>query len=118
TTTYGGDRVEKSDVVDIDPGNHRATVIADLSAADQLPADAYDCFILTQTLHLIGEIQPAIAQAHRALKPGGVLLATLPSVSMVAEEYGKTGDHWRVTEAGARRLFDGIFRPEDVEVHA
>jgi peptidoglycan/xylan/chitin deacetylase (PgdA/CDA1 family) len=110
--------VIRSDVLDIDPGNHRATIIADLRASDRLPAESYDCFILTQTLHLIDDIQAAVATAYRALKPGGVLLATLPCVSMVAEEYGASGDHWRVTEAGARRLFNGVFPPELVETRA
>jgi peptidoglycan/xylan/chitin deacetylase (PgdA/CDA1 family)/glycosyltransferase involved in cell wall biosynthesis len=118
TTKYGEGRVERSDVLDIDPGNHRATIIADLRVPNRLPADTYDCFILTQTLHLIDDIQAAIAQAHRTLKPGGVLLATLPTLSMVAEEYGANGDHWRVTEAGARRLFEHVFGPGAVHTRA
>ena len=118
TEAYGGSRVRRSDVLDIDPGNHRATVIGDLRTAGQLPANAYDCFILTQTLHLVDDIEAAVVQAHRALKPGGVLLATLPCVSMVAEEYGAAGDHWRVTEAGARQLFERVFSPAMVQTRS
>ena len=118
TTTYGQDRVHRSDVLDIDAGNARATLIADLRVAEQLPADTYDCFILTQTLHLIDDMSAALRNAYRLLKPGGVLLATLPCASMVATEYGPTGDHWRVTEAGARTLFERVFRAADVEIRA
>ena len=118
TTTYGGDRVERSDILDIDPGNARATVIADLRVAEQLPAEAYDCFILTQTLHLIDDMQAALRTAYRLLKPGGVLLVTLPCASMVAVEYGPKGDHWRVTEAGARALFERVFHPADLSIRA
>jgi hypothetical protein len=39
--------VIKKDVLDIDPGNSLATVIADLAAADSIPDAIYDCFILT-----------------------------------------------------------------------
>src|SRR6185503_16773648 len=118
TTSYGRERVRRADILDIDPGNHRATVVADLRTAAQMPEDAYDCFILTQTIHLIDDMAGVLANAHRALKPGGVLLMTLPSASMVAEEYGARGDHWRVTEAGARALAETAFDPSSVDVQA
>lgn len=118
TTSYGRDRVRRSDILDIDPGNHRATVIADLRSAEQMPAQAYDCVILTQTIHVIDDMAAVLANVHRALKPGGVLLMTLPSASMVAVEYGPRGDHWRVTEAGARALTERAFEPSSIEVRA
>jgi peptidoglycan/xylan/chitin deacetylase (PgdA/CDA1 family)/glycosyltransferase involved in cell wall biosynthesis len=118
TTAYGGDRVHRRDVLDIDPGNTRATLVADLRTADSLPANVYDCFILTQTLHLIDDMPAALRTAWRVLKPGGVLLATLPCASMVAAEYGAAGDHWRVTEAGARSLFEQVFPPSSLSVRA
>ena len=118
TTSYGGERVRRSDILDIDPGNHRATVVADLRSVEQMPENAYDCFILTQTIHLIDDMERVLRNAHRALKPGGVLLMTLPSASMVAVEYGSRGDHWRVTEAGARTLAETAFEPSAVEVRS
>ena len=116
TTSYGRDRVVASDILDIDPGNQRATVVADLRVAEQMPENAYDCFILTQTLHLIDDMAGVLANAHRALKPGGVLLLTLPCASMVAVEYGPRGDHWRFTEAGARALVEQAFDPASIDV--
>jgi peptidoglycan/xylan/chitin deacetylase (PgdA/CDA1 family) len=118
TVQYGGDRVDRSDVLDIDPGNARATVMADLREKEQLPPAAFDCFILTQTLHLIDDMSAALATAYRALKPGGVLLVTMPCASMVATEYGARGDHWRVTEAGARAIFERIFTPGDLTIRS
>ena len=118
TTRYGADRVERSDILDIDPGNNCATLIGDLRVADELPEGVYDCFILTQTLHLIDDIDAAVRSARRVLKPGGVLLATLPCSSMIATEYGAKGDHWRVTEAGARALFERVFAPGELTIRA
>jgi peptidoglycan/xylan/chitin deacetylase (PgdA/CDA1 family) len=118
TTSYGRDRVRRSDILDIDPGNHRATVVADLRAVEQMPENAYDCFILTQTIHLVDDMERVLRNAHRALKPGGVLLMTLPCASMVALEYGPRGDHWRVTEAGARALTETAFEPSSVDVRS
>ncbi len=115
TTTFGGRAVTRSDVIDVDETNKGATILADLRAAAQLPSSEYDCIVLTQTLHVIPEMAEVIAECHRVLRPGGVLLATLPAVSRVCLEYGRDGDFWRVTPAGARRLFESAFGA-DVEV--
>ena len=85
-----GDRVTRSDVLDLDASNPRATFVADLAADDGLPADTFDCFILTQTLQYVYRADAAIRHAHRVLQPGGVLLATMPAVSRVAPRRGST----------------------------
>jgi peptidoglycan/xylan/chitin deacetylase (PgdA/CDA1 family) len=117
TARFGGARVTRSEVVDVDDSNPRATVLADLRHADALASEAYDCFILTQTLHVVDDVRKALAEAYRVLKPGGVLLATFPSASRVAVEYGPEGDFWRVTEAGARELMAAAFPAEELTLH-
>jgi peptidoglycan/xylan/chitin deacetylase (PgdA/CDA1 family)/glycosyltransferase involved in cell wall biosynthesis len=118
TSQFGDNRVEKGDVLDIDPANPSATIIADLTKADGIPSDTYDCFILTQTLHIIYDVKNALAHAYRLLKPGGVLLCTLPSTCRVNCEDGglDAGDYWRFTEASVRRLFAEVFPPAAFEV--
>lgn len=111
-----GARLERKDILDIDPANKAATLIADLSAADSIESDSFDCFILTQTLQLIYEIRSAIAHSHRILRPGGVLLVTVPCVSRLAGE-GYT-DYWRFTPDSCRRLFGEVFGADQVTVHA
>ena len=53
--------VDQSDVLDIDPANERATVVADLAAADDIPSDTFDCFILTQTLQYVYDLPIALS---------------------------------------------------------
>ena len=118
TRRFGGERVQRSDVVDVDPSNSRATVVADLRRAAGIPSETYDCLILTQTLHVIDDMGAVLAESRRILRSGGVLLATLPCLSRVCLEYGPDGDFWRVTEAGARRLFSEVFGPEHLEIRA
>ncbi|HSJ86014.1 MAG TPA: methyltransferase domain-containing protein [Anaerolineales bacterium] len=108
--------VEQADVLDINPANRQATVIADLAAADCIGADSFDCFILTQTLQLIYDVKSAIAHSYRILRPGGVVLVTIPAVSRLAGE-GYT-DYWRFTPASCARLFGEIFGPEQVTITA
>jgi SAM-dependent methyltransferase len=118
TRQFGAGRVTESDVLDIDPTNRAATIVADLCGAETIPARGYDCIILTQTLHLIYDMARALTRCARLLRPGGVLLATLPCLSRVDPAAGLDGDCWRLTEASARALFAAAFPPERVEVHA
>ena len=118
TLACGGRRVIEHAVLDIDPLNPRATVVADLRLAPELASDAFDCIILTQTLHVIDDMRAALVECYRILKPGGVLLATFPSASRVCLEYGQPGDYWRMTPAGARALFTSAFAPAQVSCEA
>jgi peptidoglycan/xylan/chitin deacetylase (PgdA/CDA1 family)/SAM-dependent methyltransferase len=118
TEQFGAGCVTQSDVVDLDPGNPKATIIADLRCAPALASDVYDCVILTQTLHSIDDMSAVLAECVRILRPGGVLLATLPAASRVCLEYGPAGDFWRVTEAGARALFATAFMSNRLDVRA
>lgn len=108
--------VVRADVLDIDPANAQATIVADLTATDQIPAGLFDCFILTQTLQFIYDVHAAVRQAHRALAPGGVLLVTLPVTSRLAPRYGIDMEYWRFTPASCRRLFGDVFGAENVQV--
>jgi SAM-dependent methyltransferase len=83
-------------------------VVADLGTGAGVPDGVYDCFICTQTLHLVRDLSAACANAIRLLAPGGVLLATFPIVSPIArpDDGGDAwADHWRITAPAARALF-------------
>jgi hypothetical protein len=111
-----GSNIARADILDIDPANRQATIIADLAAADSIESDSFDCFILTQTLQLIYDVKSALAHSHRILRPGGVLLVTVPSLSRLAGE-GYT-DYWRFTPASCARLFGDIFGADQVTITA
>ena len=115
---FGSADITSRDVLDISAENPRATIVADLTRADCIPSEAIDCFILTQTLHIIYDVRAALFHAYRVLKPGGVLLATLPAVSRINYEDGglDRGDYWRFTEASLRRLFADLFPPDSFDV--
>lgn len=118
TRRFGGDRVTRSEILDIDPANPRATIVADLRRADAVPTASFDCIILTQVLQLIFDLDAAVAECRRMLAAGGVLLATLPCVSKIALEQGPDGDRWRFTEEGARRLFAKAFPAAGLRVRS
>jgi SAM-dependent methyltransferase len=111
-----GRGVERSDVLDINASNPAATFVADLAAADAVPSDAFDCFILTQTLQYIFDLPAAVRHVHRVLRPGGTVLCTVPAVSRIGRRY-LDNEYWRFTTASASRLFREAFGAGAVEVN-
>jgi SAM-dependent methyltransferase len=99
TERFGGAAVEQSDVVDIDPDNVRASIVADLCEPGSLPASSFECLLITQTLQLLPDLDTGLGNAWRALAPGGVLLATVPSLSRV-DRHLREVDLWRFTPRG------------------
>jgi SAM-dependent methyltransferase len=117
TRRYGGDRVTRSDVLNITADNPAATIVADLADAPQIPNASFDCVILTQTLHLIYDARSAIRTLHRILKPGGVLLLTVPGITVVptVSVWGHTW-YWAFTALGVRRMLEEVFDPSRIEI--
>ena len=119
TVKYGGDRVTRSDVLHPVEGNLEATIIADLTKADHLPANTFDAIIFTQTLQVIYDIRTVIATLHRILKPGGVLVATASGMAQLSlDDFDKWGEYWRFTSLSARLLFEEAFGAGNVTVRA
>ncbi len=99
-----GDGVTDVDVLDIDKGNAQATIVADLAAADAVPDESFDCIVLTQTLQYVFDLGAALRHLRRILRRGGVLLATVPSVSRMTTELTDVQDYWRFTPASCSEL--------------
>jgi SAM-dependent methyltransferase len=119
THLFGGERVTKSDVLHVSEKHPHVTVIADLTQPDQLPPSAFDCVILTGTLHVIYDIRSALSTVHQILKPGGVLLLTAPGISSISRyDFDRWGDYWRFTTRSVKRLLEECFPPSEVRARA
>lgn len=118
TTRFGGERVTTKDVLHVDANNPHATFVGDLGNADHLPSNAFDCFIVTQTLQLVYDLRPALATIERILKPGGVLLATVPGVCQISTDEWADYWCWSFTPQSASRLLAEHFPAERIEVDA
>jgi glycosyltransferase involved in cell wall biosynthesis/SAM-dependent methyltransferase len=116
---FGGDRITHQDILHVRPGNPRATIVGDLAVPGVLPPGTFDCLILTQTLHLIYDMASAVREIHRALKPNGVVLLTVPGISRIDRGEWRESWYWSLTEYSARRMFAEVFGAEqvNVEVH-
>ena len=113
TERFGGAKVTRSDVLNVKAGDKVTTIVADLTSAQHIPSDTFDCAILTFTLQFIYDVRAALRTLHRILKPGGVLLIAVPGISQIARyDEDNWGEYWRFTSRSARMLFAEVFRPE------
>ncbi|MCG6533301.1 MAG: class I SAM-dependent methyltransferase [Syntrophales bacterium LBB04] len=119
TERLGSDRVKQSDVLSVWPDNPGATIVADLTKADAIASDSFDCVILTQTLQCIYDSRGALKHITRILKPGGALLATMSGISQIARyDMDRWGEFWRFTTVSAQRLFEEFFPSDCLETKA
>jgi glycosyltransferase involved in cell wall biosynthesis len=111
---FGETRVKKSDIMHIDSSNANATIVGDLTNLPQVPDNAYDCIVLTQTLHLIFDYTAAIKTCYRILKPGGTLLLTVPGISQIANDQWQDYWMWSFTQASVKKVLTGTFAAENI----
>lgn len=119
TKRFGSDRVTASDVLHATDGGEGATIVADLTHAPEIASNTFDCIIITQTLQFTFRMTEMVAELHRILAPGGVVLCTVPGISQISRyDMDRWGDYWRLTTRSARELFETVFPGDDLEVRA
>ena len=113
TRRFGEARVRKSLIADASRDNGNATIIADLVDAPQIPDCTFDCVILTKVLELIFEVEAALRTVSRILKPGGVALITVASISQIeADATYPAGLSWSFYPQTLHRLLARYFEPQ------
>jgi len=113
---YGTD-VQHVDILDVFATNPRATIVADLADAPNIPDDTFDCLLVTQVLSWVYDVRAPLRTAHRILAPGGVLLATTPGIARIAPvEADLFGEWWHFTSMSAKRVAEEVFGAGNVEV--
>jgi SAM-dependent methyltransferase len=116
---FGSFRVTQPEVLDTGHPDSKPTIVADLSKADHVPSDSFDCIIVMQTLQFIYDVPAAVRTLFRILKPGGVVLCSVPSVSPICRyDMDRWGDYWRFTSKAMERLFGDVFGTGNIAVEA
>jgi SAM-dependent methyltransferase len=109
TRRFGGGRVTRRDVLHVTAGAPGATIVADLTDAPHVASGAFDCIILTQTLQLVFDVAAAVATLERILRPGGVLLLTVPGITPTTDDDWRSCWYWSFTAASLRRAAALVF---------
>lgn len=86
---------------DIEARTPGVTHIGNAEAMTDIPADAYDTLLNFEVLEHLPHPQRAVAEFARVLKPGGMLLITVPHLSRLHEE---PHDYFRYTTYGLRTM--------------
>jgi SAM-dependent methyltransferase len=115
---FGGSRITRQDVLDLSPANAAATIVGDLSCPHMLPDAEFDCLVMTQTLQFVFDMRAAVVQMHEALKPGGILLLTVPGISQVDRGDPSASWCWSLAPHSAFRLFSDVFGDANLSVES
>ncbi len=107
-----GSGIDNQDILHVHAGNPIATLVGDLCDPAVVRDDSFDCMILTQTLHLIYDFRLALERTHAALKPGGVVLLTVPGITRIDRDEWGTSWYWSFTQHALTRLFSDTFGEE------
>ena len=117
TKKFGGKNILESEVLHAVDGNPKATIVGDLVTGQGLPENAFDCFILTQTLQFIYDILSAAENVVKCLKPGGVALITVAGISQISRyDMKRWGDYWRFTDRSLKMLFEKYVPEENIKI--
>ena len=83
----------------------KGTVVGNLISGEGIKNNYYDAVILTQVLHVLPDMGVALKCVFDALVSGGVLLATLPTITQISRyDMDRWGDYWRVTDKAVQLL--------------
>jgi SAM-dependent methyltransferase len=119
TRDIGGDRVDCSDVLNLHAGAPGTTIVTDLATDTSIPAASFDCVIVEQTLQLIFDVGAALHTLERILRPGGVLLLTVPgTISQLCPGKWRHSWCWGFTRHAVRRLLSSAFAPERCTIYS
>jgi glycosyltransferase involved in cell wall biosynthesis len=92
---------------------HRTVRAADLATE---PSESVDCVISVDAVRSVYDVRGVVAEMHRILAQGGVLLCALHAVHSRLDDAGTVSDYWRFTEASARKIFAEVFPPASFSV--
>lgn len=94
--------------IDLEPrGGDRPTWVGDVMRMPQVPDARYDAVVSHQVLEHLPRPWEAVAEFHRVLRPGGVLVVSAPHLS---RRHELPHDYFRFTQEGmAALLRDGGF---------
>jgi hypothetical protein len=119
TRRYGGARVTESVVLHVAEQKEHVTLIGSLTEPDTVPAQRFDCFVVTQTLQVIYDVQTAVRTIYQGLKPGGVALVTVPGISQISRyDMDRWGHYWSFTTRSVEELFTAVFPRDHLQIEA
>jgi SAM-dependent methyltransferase len=101
-------------------GNVGDVTRTDLAAvlASSSAGGAFDAAVCPLALQYAPNLEAATVALAQCVRPGGVVLATLPGIGPRHARDPEWPERWHVTPLAARRVFEHAFPPQTVTVQA
>lgn len=112
-----------SDVAHIDVLNSELfefeTIVNNLTTGENLPANGFDCIIITQTIQFVYDVKSAMSNVINALKPGGTLLISVLGISQMSH-FGmdRSSEYWKFTDKSLKMLLSEFVDESNVCVQS
>lgn len=117
TKKFGEKRTKKSYVLRVNRRLFDSSLVGDLATGRGIPDALVDCFILTQTLPFIYDIHSAMRNSLKVVKPGGILLITVPGITQISRyDMDRWGHYWSFTEASLSKLLREVVPKSRVQI--
>jgi glycosyltransferase involved in cell wall biosynthesis/SAM-dependent methyltransferase len=84
---------------------------------EALPSAAFDCIVCANVLQRVYDVRAIMRALVRRLRPGGVLLATLPGAGSIGAPSTDT-TYWGFTVLSVRTLFEEVFPAQKLVVES
>lgn len=112
---YGQNKIEAK-IIHVDK-NYKADLYCNLETGEGIIENYADCFIMTQTLPFIFNINEVCKNALRLLKTGGTLLITVPGITQISRyDYDRWGQFWSFTEMSLKKLFSQFVPEKNIQI--
>jgi len=108
-----GRGVRRADTFDIVPSPD-VTYVCDFSHCEaSIPNRAYDCLLLPNTLPHFRELEPALSNAIRVVRPGGAIVASAAGLLPLT---GDVPEYWRLSPGGWRERLSAAWPGATLEI--
>jgi SAM-dependent methyltransferase len=108
-----GRGVRRADTFDIVPSPD-VTYVCDFSHCEgSIPNRAYDCLLLPNTLPHFRELEPALSNAIRVVRPGGAIVASAAGLLPLT---GDVPEYWRLSPDGWRERLSAAWPGATLEI--
>ena len=101
--------------IDIDGSRGPLDIVADIQQMPEIATESFDAVICTQVLEHVSDPFAAVDELERVLLSGGVLILSVPHLSMIHEA---PSDFFRFTSFGISAMVRGAFEELELEASA
>lgn len=104
-SVLGGNAVRKQQILVLEGKTEGNYIKGNLETGEGIVSESLDCFILTNVLSSLFDIENAIKNIGRSLKKGGTAIITVPGIASLYRVQNETyGQFWRFTPSSITRL--------------